>query len=107
MNGGKAEIALGVIAIALVALWILNVKIPAVAGQPVLPVCLVIDGVLVLVVVVLVYFTKTLAVQSLKDVSDQVSAAGGSVSFGIGMILEVLAGIVVIVGGALGVIKKA
>jgi hypothetical protein len=107
MNGGKAAVALGIIAVILVALWILNVKIPAVAGQPVIPVALVVTGALMIVVVALVYFTNTLGEESLKDLSDMISAAGGSVSVGIGLLLEAVAGIVVIVGGGLALAKKA
>jgi uncharacterized membrane protein len=45
--------------------------------------------------------------ESLKDLSDMISAAGGSVSVGIGLLLEAVAGIVVIVGGGLALAKKA
>lgn len=107
MNGGKAEIALGVIAVALVVVWLLKIKIPGLSGQPVIPAAVVVVGALMIVVVALVYFTKTLAEISLKDISDMVSAAGGSVSFGIAMILEIVAGVVTIIGGGWAILKKA
>jgi hypothetical protein len=106
MKGGLAALVLGVIALALVALTILQVKLPSVAGYQTVPLGLVVVGVLLLIVVLLVYFTSILGDDSLSHMSDMVSQAGGSVSIGIAMILEVVAGIVVIVGGGLAGLKK-
>ena len=106
MNGGLVEVVLGVIVLVLVAAWILNVKVPKLAGQPAIPAGLVVAGALIIVVVALVYFTKTLSEESLSTLSDQMTKAGGSVSMGIALILEVVAGILAIVGGGLALMKK-
>jgi hypothetical protein len=100
LNGGKIALVLGILVVALVVAGIINVKIPQASA------ILVALGALILVVVVLVYFTSMLGKASLKDTSDLVSAAGGTFGFGIGLILEVVGGIVVIVGGGLGLMKQ-
>jgi hypothetical protein len=107
MNGGKAAILLGAIALVLVVVWILNLKVPAIAGLSTVAALEVIVGVLILLVVVAVYFTKILSVESLKDLSDMASTLGGSISLSIGAFLEVAAGVVVIVGGGLGLARKS
>ena len=101
LNGGKVELLLGILVVALVVAAVLNVKIP----QPDL--ILAVLGVLVLVVLVLVYFTSMLSNPSFKDAMDAASAFGASVSLGIGFFLEVIAGILVIVGGGMGLMKKS
>jgi hypothetical protein len=101
LNGGKVALVLGILVVALVVAGILNVKIPQASA------ILVVLGALILVVVGLVYFTSMLGKASLKDTADLVSAAGGTFGFGIGLILEVVGGIVVIVGGGLGLMKKS
>jgi hypothetical protein len=107
MKAGLVEIVLGVIVLLLVAAWILKVKVPSVAGLPAIGLGLVVAGVAIVVVVALTYFTSTLSDASLKDLSDIMTAQGGSVSFGIGLMLEVVAGVVAIVGGVLGLRKAA
>ena len=105
-NAGKVAVVLGVIVLVLVALWILQVKVPPVAGLPTIQVGVVVAGVLIVLAVVLVYFTSILADDSLSHMSDLLSKAGGSVSLGIAFFLEAIAGIVVIVGGGLALSKK-
>ena len=100
LMGGKVALVLGILVVAVVVAGILNVKIPQASA------ILAALGVLILVVVVLVYFTSMLGKTSFKDTSDLVSAAGGTFGFGIGLMLEVVGGIVVIVGGGLGLMKK-
>jgi len=107
MNGGMVEIILGIAVLLLVAAWILGVKAPALAGQPAIPVGLVIAGVLILVVLALVYATKILSEESLSNIMDLASKAGGSVSLSLGFFAAALGGIAVIIGGGLALIKKA
>jgi hypothetical protein len=116
MSGGIAAVVLGIVVLALVAAWVvawvmawvMKVKIPAIGAIviPAIGAIVIVAGVLVLLVPVAVYFTPLLGKESLKDMADQVKAAGGSVDAGIAFTLEILAGIVVIVGGGLGLIKK-
>jgi hypothetical protein len=107
MNAGKAAVLLGIVVLVLVAVWLLDVKLPSVAGLSSLALATVAAGVLVVGVAVATYFTNWLGEMSLKDLSDQISAVGGSVSVGIGLLLDVVAGIVVIVGGGLALVRKS
>jgi hypothetical protein len=107
MNGGLAEVILGIIALVLVAGWILNVKLPSVAGLPTLALLTLVAGVLILGVATAVYFTNWFGEESLSDMADMMTKAGGSVSLGLAFFLEVIAGILVIVGGGWGLIKKS
>jgi hypothetical protein len=101
LNGGKVALILGLLVVAVVVAGILNMNIPQASA------ILAALGVLILVVVALVYFTSMLGKASLKDTSDLVSAAGGTFGIGIGLILEVVGGILVVVGGGLGLMKKS
>jgi uncharacterized membrane protein len=101
LNGGKVALVLGLLIIALVVATVLNVKIPM-AGAVLAGL-----GVLVLVVIVLVYFTSILSTPSFKDAMDLVNGFGGNASLGIGVWLEILGAILAIVGGALNMSKKA
>jgi hypothetical protein len=107
MNGGKVEIVLGIIVLLLVAAWILGVKVPALAGKPAIPAGLVVAGALIIVVLALVYFTKTRSDDSLSNIIDLASKVGGSVSLSLGFFAAALGGIAVIVGGGLALLKKA
>jgi len=100
MNG-KTEIVLGIVVLALVAAWILNMKIPFIG------MLLVVVGVAILAVPLATYLTTFYYTPSLKDTADAISKAGGSASFGIGFILAAVAGIVTIVGGAMSVLGHA
>jgi capsule polysaccharide export protein KpsE/RkpR len=80
---------------------ILNVNIPQ-SG-----VVLAALGVLILLVVVLVYFTKLVSDESFTNTSDMMKLVGGSASLGIGVILAAVGGILAILGGWLIVAKKA
>jgi hypothetical protein len=111
-NAGWAALVVGVLAIVLAVAWALEVKIPSVN------LLVLVAGVLVLVVVALTYFTSLLSPNSLKDAInaanqaiDEAKAAGGDTSgtsagLGMGFLLEIVAGIVVIVGAGLGLMKK-
>jgi hypothetical protein len=101
LNGGKVALVLGILVVAVVAAGILNITIP----QP--GAILAVLGALILVVIALVYFTSMLGKASFKDTSDLISAAGGTFSFGIGIILEVVGGVLALVGGAMIAMKKA
>ena len=104
-KGGIVELVLGIVVLALVVAWVMQVKIPAIGALVALA------GIAVVVVAILGY-TSTLLVSnshdmSVKDMGDLYSAMGGSVSFGIGFLGEILAGVLAVVGGGLGLMKKA
>lgn len=100
LNGGKVALVLGILVVVVALAGIVNFKIPQAA------IILGVLGILILVDVALVYFTSILGKASLKDTSDLVSAAGGTFGFGIGLILEVVGGVLVLVGGGLGMMKS-
>jgi putative copper export protein len=113
-RAGKVALGLGIIALVLAVVWALEVKIPM------LPALVAGVGVLILVMVALTYFTTLLSKdRSLKDALDLANQAidsakalgadtsGTSAGPGIGFLLEIVAGVVVIVGGGLGLMKKS
>jgi len=100
LNGGKVALVLGILVVLVALAGIFNFRIPQT------PIILGVLGVLILVVVALVYFTSILSDASLKDTADMVSAAGGTFGFGIGLILEVVAGVLALVGGGLGMMNR-
>jgi hypothetical protein len=104
---GRTALVLGAIVLLLVVPWIFNVKLPAIAGRSTIPLLTVAAGVLILAVVVATYMTTLYYPVSLKDNLDAVTKAGGSASLGIGFLLEIVAGILVIVGGELALAKKS
>ncbi len=85
----------------MVAAGILNVRIPQSGAV------LVALGARILLVVVLVYFTKLVSDESFTNTSDMMKLVGGSASLGIGVILAAVGGILALVGGGLIVAKKA
>ena len=99
--GGKIALVLGILVVAVVAAGILNVNIPQSGAV------LVALGALILLVVVLVYFTKLVSDESFTNTSDLMKLVGGSASLGIGVILAAVGGILALVGGGLIVSKKA
>lgn len=111
-NAGWAALVVGLLAFALAVAWARDVKLPS------LSLLVVVAGVLVLVVVALTFFTSVLTPGSLKDALDAANKAidgakaagadtsGTSAGPGMGFLLEIVAGILVIVGGALGLMKK-
>jgi hypothetical protein len=99
--GGKIALVLGILVVAVVAAGILNVRIPQSGAV------LVALGALILLVVVLVYFTKLVSDESFTNTSDMMKLVGGSASLGIGVILAAVGGILALVGGGLIVAKKA
>jgi hypothetical protein len=133
-------IVLGIVVLALVAAWVMRVKVPYLTA------IIALVGVVILVVVALSYFTDILSVrfttsvsgifkstggssgisvnppsESVQKVFDEFNKnydtlkaqvpAGASISggsgFGIGLFLEVAAGILAIVGGGLALLKKS
>jgi hypothetical protein len=70
-----------------------------------LEVLIVVVGALILVVMALSYFTTFFTNPSMKDELDLMKSVGGAP--GIGFLLEIVAGIVVIVAGGLALTKKA
>ncbi len=95
LNGGKVVLIVGILIVAVAAAAILKVKIPQ-SGL-----ILAVLGAVVLAVLVIMYLTNLLSDPSLKDAIDEGAA------FGIGFILEAIAGIVAIAGGGWGVLRKA
>ena len=93
-NPGKIIAVLGIVAIVLGVAWIQAVKTPA---APIIAV----SGVVVLLLAVLNFFNIS------KDVDDANKILAGAASVGIGLFIDILAGIVMVVGGALGMMKKA
>lgn len=99
--GGKIALVLGILVVAVVVAGILDVKIPQSGAV------LVALGALILLVVVLVYFTKLVSDESFTNTSDMMKLVGGSASLGIGVILAAVGGILALVGGGLILAKKA
>jgi uncharacterized membrane protein len=93
-NPGKIIAVLGIVAIAFAIAWIQAVKTPAV---PVI----IVSGVVVLLLGVLNFFNIS------KDVNDANQIVAGAASVGIGLFIDIVAGVVMVVGGALGMMKKA
>jgi hypothetical protein len=93
-NGGKIIAVLGVAAIAIAIAWVMDIRLPTPGGLMILA------GVLILLVGIL----------NFSSVSDDVNSANavvaGAASVGIGLFLDLLAGVAIIVGGALGIIAK-
>ena len=99
--GGKIALILGIALIVVVVAGVMDVKIPQ-SGA-----ILAVLGFLILVVVVLVYFTKLLSDASFVDTADLMKQAGGSAGIGIGVMLEAVGGILAIIGGGMIYMKKA
>jgi hypothetical protein len=112
-TAGKVALLLGIVVIALVAAWILQLKVPMI------PVLVAVVGALIIVVMALTFFTSILSQGSLKDALDTANktidqakaagmdTAGTSAGPGLGFILEIVAGVLVIAGGAWAQLKKA
>jgi peptidoglycan biosynthesis protein MviN/MurJ (putative lipid II flippase) len=101
---GKVALALGILLVVVAGIAILKlVQIPP------LPLALIELGlgVLVLLVLVAVYFTSILSDHSFQDISDLYKAMGGSASLALGVIVEIVAGLLAIGGGVLAIVKKA
>ena len=107
VNSGRIVLVLGIIALVLVAAWVMKLKVPAIAGIPTIPALVVLVGVLILVVVASTYLNTWFIEMSLKDEADLAKSHGGEVSLGIGFFTAAAAGVVAIVGGLIPIIKKA
>jgi hypothetical protein len=105
--GGKIALVLGIVVVVLAAAWILKVKVPSIAGLSTLALLTAIAGALLILVVVLVYFTKILSDDSFVNVADLAKQAGGSASLGVGALLNALGGILALVGGVWALAKKS
>ena len=101
LMGGKIALVLGILVVAVVVAGILDINIPQSGAV------LVALGALILLVVVLVYFTKLVSDESFTNTADLMKLVGGSASLGIGVILAAVGGILALVGGGLIVSKKA
>jgi hypothetical protein len=99
--GGKIALVLGILVVAVVVAGILDIKIPQSGAV------LAVLGALILLVVVLVYFTKLVSDESFTTTSDMMKLVGGSASLGIGVILAAVGGILALAAGGLIVSKKA
>ena len=93
-NPGKIIAILGAVAIGLALAWIMGVKVPAARAIAVV-------GALITLLAVVNFFTVS------ADVSNANTLFSGAASIGIGLFVDIAAGIVVIVGGALGLMNKA
>ena len=93
-NPGKIIAVMGIVAIALAIGWIQGAKLPATKG-------IIAAGAVIALLGILNFFTIG------KDVSDANAIIPGAASTGIGLFIDIAAGIVVIVGGVLGLMKKA
>jgi hypothetical protein len=116
-NAGKLAVLVGIVAVAAAVAWAAEIKVPY------LPVIVVAAGVGILAVAGLAYFTDTLTPGSMQKAIDDgnkaldvlksmasaygVDVSGTSIGLGIGFYLEILAGVLVIVGGAMGLMKKS
>jgi hypothetical protein len=93
-NGGKIIAVLGVIAVAIAIAWVMAIKLPTPGGLMILV------GVLILLVGILNF-------SNVRDDIDQANAiVAGAASVGIGLFIDLIAGVAIIVGGALGVLTK-
>ena len=93
-NPGKIIAILGAVALGLALAWIMGVKVPAARAIAVV-------GALITLLAVVNFFTVS------ADVSNANTLFSGAASIGIGLFVDIAAGIVVIVGGALGLMNKA
>jgi peptidoglycan biosynthesis protein MviN/MurJ (putative lipid II flippase) len=101
---GKVALALGILLVVVAGIAILKlVKIPPLA----LALIELGLGVLVLAVLVLVYFTDILSDHSFQDISDLYKSMGGSASLSVGVIVELVGGLLAVGGGVLALVKKA
>ena len=105
-NWVKISIVLGIIVIGLAVAWIMNLKVPSVA------LIVTIVGVLLLGVALLGTSRSLDDLKKFNDAMDSIKAAGAdigntSASFGLGLICDVVAGILVVVGGVFGLVKKS
>ena len=93
-NPGKIIAILGAVALGLALAWIMGVKVPAARAIAVV-------GALITLLAVVNFFTVS------ADVSNANTLFSDAASIGIGLFVDIAAGIVVIVGGALGLMNKA
>jgi peptidoglycan biosynthesis protein MviN/MurJ (putative lipid II flippase) len=101
---GKVALALGILLVVVAGIAILQlVKMPPL----VVPLVELGLGVLVLLVLVVVYFTNILSDHSFQDISDLYKAMGGSASLSLGVIVEVVGGLLAVGGGVLALVKKS
>jgi hypothetical protein len=131
-SAGILALILGIAAIALVAAWVMKVRIPMLSA------IVVVVGVLILVVLALSLYTTILPMhftlgggvsesdvtgRSVMDAFNEFNKAldvakqqatgmpgmtvSGSAGMSIGFILEAIAGVLVVIGGGLGLVKKS
>lgn len=93
-NPGKIIAVLGIVAIVVAVVWIQGVKLPA---APIILGC----GIVIALLGILNFFTIG------DDVKKANEILAGAASTGVGLYIDILAGVVIIAGGALGLMKKA
>jgi hypothetical protein len=93
-NPGKIIAVAGIVAIALAVAWIMEMKVQAAAG-------IIACGAVVALLGVLNFFSIG------DDVNKANALFPGAASIGIGLFVDIIAGIVIVVGGGLGLMKKA
>ena len=103
-NGGKIVLVLGVIAVALVAAWVMKVRVRNSA------LLITVVGVLITLVAVANFMARSGDVntfnQNLSEIKGFVDTSGTSYSIGIGIYAAIAGGVLVVVGGILGLVRK-
>ena len=105
-NWVKISIVLGIIVLVLAAAWFMRIRIPAIA------VIVTLVGVALLLVALLGTSRSLEDLKKFNDAMDGLKAAGANIgdtsaTFGLGLICDVVAGVVVIAGGLIGVLRKS
>ena len=105
-NWVKISIVLGIIVLVLAAAWFMRIRIPAIA------VIVTLVGVALLLVALLGTSRSLDDLKKFNDAMDGLKAAGANIgdtsaTFGLGLICDVVAGVVVIAGGLIGVLRKS
>ena len=93
-NPGKIIAVAGIVAIALAVAWIMEVKVQAAAG-------IIACGAVVALLGILNFISIG------NDANTLNALMPGAASVGIGVFVDIIAGIVILVGGGLGLMKKA
>jgi peptidoglycan/LPS O-acetylase OafA/YrhL len=103
-NGGKIVLALGAVALAVTAAWIMKAKVPS------LPVLMIVVGGLITVVAAANWVARTNDVSDFNDQMAEIKAlvdtTGTTYSVGMGIYVAIAGGVIVAIGGLLGLLHK-
>ncbi len=105
-NGGKVVAVLGVVSVALAVAWLLRARLLPNAGF-VRGVAGLTEGLMALIGVVVLFVGVVNFGSISSDVNDANAILPGSAAMGIGLYLDLLAGALIVVGGVLGILRKA